>query len=451
MSRSIHTTWAQINKAKSLYRNKKSEKYMIRTLFDKMYKKREAKQSRDRHKGSHLPDILQLDPAGIPINRKESTYVRFPATDDDIRELMRRLPPGSCDGISEIRLRLGSRSELDKDPYVEEARVLDPFKGVYDYEYLPGVYSSSILGQYNPSDTTIRLYAYLYDTALPEREMWELFLKLQMLKTLIHEIGHHCDFMARCGQPRWLGSSRDRNEIYAENCEHDWSQVILARYLREKYTSEVNNLEKWIEHYGGIQLPLEAMMGDPRTTVMGEKILSRAIFGDIPSSISDLSHEVNENTNTMETRLSFAKHLRCGDYFVMALEIIDGILISEKDNIEVLRERAVILWKKKEYEAADLAIKKVLKLDNSDPDGWGFAAGINISLHNWEKALKSSDKALKYIDRKDSEWKYIIVFWIIAQMELGNVEKAKVELAELENNCSSWGKRTAQEIRTKYL
>jgi len=416
-----------------------------------MEMKRQAKQSRDRYVDSRHKFEDHFDPAGIPIDRKENSFVRFPTTDDDIRELMKRLPPGSCDGISEIRLRLGNKPKLDNDPNVEKSRILDPFKGVYDYEYLPGVYSSIILGQYSPSDTTIWLYAYLYDTALPERGMWELFLKLQMLKTLIHEIGHHCDFMARCGQHRWLGSSRDRNEIYAENREHDWSQGILAPYLHEKYPLEVNNLEKWIEHYGGIQLPLEAMMGDPRTTVMGEKILSRAIFGDIPSSISNLSHEVNENTNIMETRLSFAKDLRCGDYFVMALEIIDGILISEKDNIEVLRERAVILWMKEEYEAADLAIKKVLKLDNSDPDNWRLAASINISLHNWEKALKSSEKALKYIDRKDSDWKYIIKYWIIAQMELGNVEKAKVELTELENNCGKWGKRRAQEIRTKYL
>ena len=44
---------------------------------------------------------------------------------------------------------------------------------------------------YFPLSATIRLYAYVYDAALPNREMLEVYLRLRMLSTLLHEIAHH--------------------------------------------------------------------------------------------------------------------------------------------------------------------------------------------------------------------------------------------------------------------
>lgn len=76
-----------------------------------------------------------------------------------------------------------------------------------------------MLGVYSSRIPTIRLFAYVYSEIIPNKEVWELYLKMEMLSTLIHEIAHHFDQISRVDRGRWLAREKDKVEGYAEEIE----------------------------------------------------------------------------------------------------------------------------------------------------------------------------------------------------------------------------------------
>jgi hypothetical protein len=87
---------------------------------------------------------------------------------------------------------------------------------------------------------------------------------MKMLATFIHELGHHHDFSARLARGRWRADDPQEREIHAEAIEHAWTRDCVVPYLEEAYPAEVDELRRWLEQHGGIALPLDVLLGDPR-------------------------------------------------------------------------------------------------------------------------------------------------------------------------------------------
>jgi hypothetical protein len=154
-------------------------------------------------------------------------FTHYAASAADLRQVIDRLPPGCVDGLSRIDLRLGPPD----DPDADDERVMDPFLGRFRHELMPGVFSGRVLGCYSSDAARVQLHAYVYDPAVPDRVIVELYLRLKMLATFVHELGHHHDFSRRVARGRWRADDDEEVEIHAEAIEHAWTRDYVVPYL----------------------------------------------------------------------------------------------------------------------------------------------------------------------------------------------------------------------------
>ena len=204
---------------------------VARGLRRKRLTKRRARMDRARLRpGPPLP------PEAVPIDVcDESAVVHYPASPEDFREMLRRLPAGVINGLSRIRLRL--EAEVQEDRRRLEER--DPHTGRRGFQIVPGVYTGRCLGRYLPESATIEVFAYVYPVDIKDRAIWELLLRLQMLETLVHEVAHHEDEMLRRARGRWLGENEDRSEHYAQSRAREWLEEAVVPYLEERDADDV--------------------------------------------------------------------------------------------------------------------------------------------------------------------------------------------------------------------
>jgi hypothetical protein len=198
VARSIHTTRRDLEEARQwLFADRERREAELKQLREQLSKKRQIKDTVKERRVRQ--DVLSVaaSPESISIRMADqSASVHYPAGPADVLAVLRRIPSGVLEGLVSIDLCLGSEIQEESEEDLEGA-FCDPLIGRIGFEHLPAVYCGRILGQYHPDSARIFLCAYVYDENLPEREMWELYLRLSMLATLVHEIGHHYDMSAR--------------------------------------------------------------------------------------------------------------------------------------------------------------------------------------------------------------------------------------------------------------
>lgn len=190
-------------------------------------------QDRIRHRGSRqgprAQDLPPVDPETIPIHfvgPVRSTFF-FPATPDDLTEIMRRLPPLSINGLEGVHLVIkGSGSG--------SGRV---------FEILPGFIAPNRRGTYALQTRIIRLFPYarIAKSGAGERldRKSRLMvsrrrkLKIYMLSTFVHEVAHHVDWLMRAGRLSHvdMGTSRAKREAFAERMQDIWTRDLVVPYV----------------------------------------------------------------------------------------------------------------------------------------------------------------------------------------------------------------------------
>lgn len=266
MSRSFHTTRRDVDEAGQLsYSDESKRVSAIEKLKEDLETKRNTKrQVRSQRNGDFscvTPTPIELIPIEV---RDQSEFVHYPVSAEDIRDLLARMPAGIADGLRKITLCLDAEQpDPPEKPWLAEPKK-DPYVGRYGFELLPGIFYGWCLGSYFPAKAEIRLNSYIYDPKLPDRSLWECYVRLHMLMTFVHEMGHHYDFTFRIGRGRWRGDKTENAEIYAENMQHQWLQDYVIPFLEDKYAVEVNVLKSWIEDQVGIAISLDLLAGDPR-------------------------------------------------------------------------------------------------------------------------------------------------------------------------------------------
>lgn len=171
-------------------------------------------------RGPRAKQVPRVPPEAIPIRiaRIRSASTVFPATPRDLREIMRRLPPWSINGLESIRLAIRQGKS-----WVVPAHQLGP-----------GCWQPNIAGDYSPRSRIIRLYAFGHaggPIPAPTRRR----LKIEMLSTFVHEIAHHVDFMFRSGRSLRtdLRVSEAKLEAYARRMQGEWRSRIVVPYVRQ--------------------------------------------------------------------------------------------------------------------------------------------------------------------------------------------------------------------------
>src|SRR5262249_39613447 len=156
------------------YRREKRSRYAapevqeerLAALREQIRKKRRVKQgARQERSAPPWVDLPPVAPEAVPVRIiEQGSWIHYPASPDDLRAVMRRLPAGVLTGLSGIQLCLGSKKQergLSHKERVREER--DPWVGRVSYEILPGVFAGRYLGTWFHPPTRIDLYAYVYD------------------------------------------------------------------------------------------------------------------------------------------------------------------------------------------------------------------------------------------------------------------------------------------------
>lgn len=167
-------------------------------------------------------------------------YIHYPASINDIARVTYSLPAEMLEGLTAIELCLGAEYQ-EEFLYKEEISCKpDPFVGRCGWEVLPGVFSGVSLGNYSRSPATIRLFAYVCDPAVPNREITEPYLRLEMLKQFVWQVARHHHFTAQLAR-----TTGEDSESYARRIVGELMQQCVIPYLQQAYPEAMGAVEVW--------------------------------------------------------------------------------------------------------------------------------------------------------------------------------------------------------------
>ncbi len=313
--------------------------------------------------------------------------LHYPANPEDIRAVLHRLPPGVTSGLASLELTPAWWWDAEcGDRYPGDP---DPLTGRLGLELLPGIFCTPILGRYGPDTARIWLQGYVYAEDLPDRPLWELYLRLRMLQTLCHEVAHHWDWTARRGRGRWRGDDRKRNEDYAERMTFTWTRSAVLPYLRATYPEACRALAAWFREHGGVELPLELLAndaGNPDTHPHTAAI--RSVF-TVEGAVQHLIEDVRAGENRTATRLGFARNLHYAEYYEEALTAIDSVLADDPEHAEAWTLTGDIRVHQERYVEARELVERVLARCPEEQDAWEVLADACAGLEDFAVAREA--------------------------------------------------------------
>lgn len=450
MSRSIHSTHNEYRRERAYrYTDGDAQHVRLEAIRERIQKKRRIKsQVRDERGRLPLADLPPVAVDAIPVNIiEQGKWIHYPASPADLQCVMGRLPVGVLTGLSGIRLCLGG--EYQEEGLTSEERAeaeRDPWIGRVGCENLPGVFGGRILGTYW-TPARIDLYAYVYDSALLERATWEIYLRLRMLSTFVHEVAHHEDYMRRDVRGRWRMDNMDKAEDFAEATAAIWVKECVVPYVEEAYPDAVRNLNAWVEHNGGTAVPLALLAGDWRWDTDGKA--ASVCFGSAKEAFVNLVRNVHEGGERTATRLQFARDLHYGENYPEALSVIGRVLKKQPANLEALTLQADIFEHQGESGKAETLAQQVVNQDENYVDAWMVLADVHEAQGDWSQLVVTAARGISATD--DTDWRRgaLLAHRARANLELGNYANVVRDLESLSETLG--GERTAASLRAVLL
>jgi tetratricopeptide (TPR) repeat protein len=420
MSRSIHATLRQLEEAKrygyAWPQQRRAHVEQINALLDR---KRIVKAYVGYSRQTPMPQAPPVDVECIPIQvYDQNEYIYYPASVEDVRAVMRRLPAGTLDGLRRIELCLGrqyQRKALDVDDFPLES---DPYVGRLGVEICPGVFAGRYSGTYFSQQATIRLYAYVYAPSLPNRKILEVYLRLCMLSTLLHEIAHHMQRVIQGQRGRWCVAPGELTERDAEQREYQWAQAVAAPYLEQTYPKEVKALYEWMAFHGGAAISLAALAEAPVEPGLWSSQIA----------FESLVEAVHTQQPLKETRLGFANNLYHAEHHAEALQIIERVLVDHPQDAEALTLQAHVYNRQKRYAEAEQIALAVISSDERCVDAWKELAAVAEAQGNWRLLEQATTKVIELSERLQI---FALGDRARARLELGQFQEAEADMEAL--------------------
>jgi tetratricopeptide (TPR) repeat protein len=441
MARSIHTTRRDFAAARRAeYRDEadRSEELnrILRALSAKQSLKGRTRQQRRtvEFTGAASPEIpVRVQDVGPEIH--------YPATPEDLRAVLRRLPPGSVDGLGSIDLCLGAEAQGPVEEWWLRDLAPDPYTGPASLTCLPGVYCGRVLGQYAPERARIRLMAYVYAEDLPDRGMWEVYLKLQMLSTFMHELAHHHDWTVRRTRPRWAGAPKQKREEYAEGCEQEWTWRYVLPYVEAAYPEGVRALRDWLQYHGGTALPLAMLVNLPAAWTPGCPVPAVASIYSVGRAVEILAEDVLGGEERGAARVTFARELHYGEHYAHALEALASVLAEQPEHLEALTLRADIYVHQERLDEAEVLAERVIAADAGHLDAWEVLADIYEARRDAPQLLAVAEHLLPLCETGKRRWFWAMWHRAKAHHWLGRIPEFEAALELLTRDGGPAGER----------
>src|SRR5262245_40446125 len=128
MGRTIHDTWGVAERAEAEdWADPEIPKAIVEEMRRNWMRQQAIREGerRVRRRGERPPPPVTADSVPVVV-ADDAPYVFHAATVEDIRAVLERLPPGSLDGLREVRLCVdGEDSEgaLERDPFTGRLRI----------------------------------------------------------------------------------------------------------------------------------------------------------------------------------------------------------------------------------------------------------------------------------------------------------------------------------------
>lgn len=379
MTRSIHETRAELAWARGWDRaDPVARAEGIETIQHRLGQKRRIKRATRVWRAGRPRIDGPLDVDALPVRvLNDGPFVHHAASPDDIRAVLRRLPCGMADGLGLVELSLGRRMQERTDEGRAGHLEDDPYTGRLGHQILPNMWTGQVYGDYVARKARIRIFAFVYPPDLPDLTVWHFWMRLHALGTLVHEVGHHFDNTVRRREARASRDPRNAGEVYAEASAYDLVRRCVVPYLEEAYPSACGAFLDWVEHHGGVRLPLATLAGDPRITARGGGWTERGIMS-LATVIRGLATEVSHGRHPLATRLSFAEAIHHRGLYDEAHAVIAGVLAKKTACVEALSLQAHIYHDQELHDRAREVAERVVAMDDTDVRAW------TALLHTYE-------------------------------------------------------------------
>jgi hypothetical protein len=411
---------------------------------EEKHEKRAAKDAaaRDRRSGLASPTPIDTIPVRV---FSPGAHLVYPAGEDDVRELLGRLPRGVADGVAAVELRPGrqAQAEANRDGVYDT----DPLTGRIGSRRFPGAWSGRVLGRYRHRTATVELYAYAVDAAHPLRPVWWPLLKLEALAVLAHEVAHHHDHACRTARGRWRADGRERVERNAEARQHEWTQSIVLPYLRERYADELKATEEWVALHGGAALPFEAFADDPRVTCRRGLVSGNRLFFTMEAALRGLMDDFVADRPSCERKVHFARELHYRGDYEPALSAIGSALRDHPGDPTALALMADIFNHQERWADALAVAGPLVEADPAFADGWEEVARACEGLGRWEDAAAAATRLLELCHPR--EHGRILATRAAARLGLRDFEGAREDVERMEAIPGPTTRRLAKKLRER--
>jgi tetratricopeptide (TPR) repeat protein len=438
MSRSIHQTRRDEDEARErCERGSRAALDRLARICVRLRAKREIKRrSRSERRRTANPSLASFDPESIPIEIEDRRpFVWYPASEDDIRDVLRRLGPRLPPGLRAVRLALGT---TDQREYIgsgvthfpipdDTAGTPDPLSGRPGSEIVPGLHMPPVLGVYAYSGV-VTLFAYVRDPERPALELLAPYFRVQMLSTLVHELAHHEDRMLRSVRGRWRMANRERVERYAEEREHRWLREVVVPSVESRDPSGVRRLLTWIEEHGGARLDLDDLAGDPRTHTRDGLVRFIDTLFPLRSALFELYEKVEQGVDPIAARIAFADEAHCSARYDLSLPILDAILADRPDEVDALVLRGDVLGHVGRLDEAEAALRRALELAPGHPRALHQLSAVLCRAGDWPAVVEIAAECL---GRAEDCHPIVRVYYARALIETGRHEEAEAVIASM--------------------
>lgn len=372
----------------------------------------------------HMPEA-PVSVASIPIEvRDQREFVHYPASTADMRAVLELLPPGTLDGVSRVVLCLGAEYQRELVETGKEFGDPDPLLGRLSIDSLPEVYVGSILGNYFADDASIWVYAYIYDAAtMPDRELRELYLRLSMLATLVHEVAHHWDGTTCNARGRWADRPYGKSERSARKRAYWWVRQLVIPYLERRYPAASRALVEWVGKHGGVALPLSKLVNHPDESIFYTGGAVEALFSACDRGVSPL-----------EARLEFARDLHLAERFDEALETIAAILGEHPGDCEVRTLQADIYEHQERHELAEEVARAIIADDPACAEAWEVLVHVYRAQGRWRELETAATQTMALSAPDGRTAASAQCARACARAESGDLAGAAADLEELQRN-----------------
>lgn len=367
----------------------------------------------------------------IPIEfHKGGPFVHHMITEEEVRALLRQLPPQAIEGLSVIQFILGKeylrerhlRGELKGDE-------TDPLTGRIGSCYLPGVYAAPILGIYRPFPTRICVHAFVYDPAqLPmPRLAMAAFLMLKSVATLLHELAHHHDRMVRVRRGRWRADRDATVENYAERMEHEWTQRWGIPLVEGRFGPGLGGLLDWVEEHCGVRLTASFLIGDPRMTLRKNGYIRMGTN----SCFRDWMGSVDLTAPLWKQRFDFAQEVHWAGEYDLCLQILGRVLGEDPNNEPALTLQADTWWHLDRNDEALALAEQLVSRNPANSDAWDVVVSVAEDRRDWSGMLGSCLCWINQVTSHGGNLRGAFMCQAVALSAVGRASEAETVIAEI--------------------